>query len=385
MSEDEVAPRTTPESVDKFSIKQGELDCPLCLSLFFEPITLHCGHSFCRMCIGRALDAKRCCPECRQPTSVDPYTHSTNILISRLCETYNRQEYMQKRKEAKEQQRIKTTKRYIFLSETEQFPCVKTDLHIYEQRYRVMVNNALSRDKKFVIATVGPEQQIASDVACEVAIDKVRQLPDGRSLIRVTGTRVVKLSEVREDTLQFGLVCGNVRPLTDTRLARKMEQIEQGSKLAHDQTDELWELPSIDDIPEATEDADDQAELLLQKKKICMKRVAAFCSEIGVSLEDMQLIYGNIPSGISEFAYWVAGSLPQRYETNNSTAKIRVLQGRVLRSFDVNEHLDLATQICVECLNSAMMRAYYQKVVVGFVTTVAILYQYKNGLFSGWW
>lgn len=304
---------------------------------------------------------------------------------------------MAKRKEAQHLRRSRTTKRYIFLSETEQFPSVKTDLHIYEQRYRVMVNNALSRDKKFVIATVGAGDQITSDVACEVSIEKVRQLPDGRSLIRVNGTRVVKLTDVHEDQAQFGLVCGNVAPLTDTRLAMKIEEAEKrasappqqleleapssegGIVLSNGMVCSVAEFEALMDQEEAPRG------LLVQKKKICMKRVANFCSEIGVSMEDMQLIYGNIPSDTKHFAFWVAGSLPQRYETNNSTDKIRDLQGRILRSFDVHEQTDLATQICIECHNSAMMRAYYQKVVVGFVFGTAVLYQYKNGLFSGWW
>eukprot|EP01126_Amoeba_proteus_P035750 TRINITY_DN3610_c0_g1_i1.p1 TRINITY_DN3610_c0_g1~~TRINITY_DN3610_c0_g1_i1.p1 ORF type:complete len:349 (+),score=35.11 TRINITY_DN3610_c0_g1_i1:200-1246(+) len=36
-----------------------ELTCPLCMELFFEPVTLHCGHTFCLECIGRALDTQK--------------------------------------------------------------------------------------------------------------------------------------------------------------------------------------------------------------------------------------------------------------------------------------------------------------------------------------
>ncbi|XP_063786702.1 E3 ubiquitin/ISG15 ligase TRIM25-like isoform X2 [Pseudophryne corroboree] len=47
-----------------------ELDCSICLSIYTDPVTLRCGHSFCRVCIDRVLDTQEeagayTCPECR--------------------------------------------------------------------------------------------------------------------------------------------------------------------------------------------------------------------------------------------------------------------------------------------------------------------------------
>ncbi|XP_063785186.1 E3 ubiquitin/ISG15 ligase TRIM25-like isoform X1 [Pseudophryne corroboree] len=47
-----------------------ELDCSICLSIYTDPVTLRCGHNFCRVCIDRALDTQEgagayTCPECR--------------------------------------------------------------------------------------------------------------------------------------------------------------------------------------------------------------------------------------------------------------------------------------------------------------------------------
>ncbi|XP_063791205.1 E3 ubiquitin/ISG15 ligase TRIM25-like [Pseudophryne corroboree] len=47
-----------------------ELVCSICLSIYTDPVTLRCGHNFCRVCIDRVLDAQEgcgayTCPDCR--------------------------------------------------------------------------------------------------------------------------------------------------------------------------------------------------------------------------------------------------------------------------------------------------------------------------------
>ncbi|XP_063789090.1 E3 ubiquitin/ISG15 ligase TRIM25-like [Pseudophryne corroboree] len=47
-----------------------ELSCSICLSLYTDPVSLRCGHNFCRDCIVRVLDTQEeageySCPECR--------------------------------------------------------------------------------------------------------------------------------------------------------------------------------------------------------------------------------------------------------------------------------------------------------------------------------
>ncbi|XP_075066638.1 E3 ubiquitin/ISG15 ligase TRIM25-like [Mixophyes fleayi] len=47
-----------------------ELDCSICLNIYTDPVTLRCGHNFCRVCIDCVLDTQEgsgvyICPECR--------------------------------------------------------------------------------------------------------------------------------------------------------------------------------------------------------------------------------------------------------------------------------------------------------------------------------
>ncbi|XP_067830105.1 zinc-binding protein A33-like [Heptranchias perlo] len=45
-----------------------DLNCPICLEFFTDPVSLECGHNFCRSCIAQCWDKKEInsCPECRE-------------------------------------------------------------------------------------------------------------------------------------------------------------------------------------------------------------------------------------------------------------------------------------------------------------------------------
>uniref|UniRef100_A0A6G1RRC8 E3 ubiquitin/ISG15 ligase TRIM25-like n=1 Tax=Hypotaenidia okinawae TaxID=2861861 RepID=A0A6G1RRC8_9GRUI len=50
---------------------EDELSCPICLCLYSNPVSLSCGHSFCKQCIQKALNAQQqikapySCPMCK--------------------------------------------------------------------------------------------------------------------------------------------------------------------------------------------------------------------------------------------------------------------------------------------------------------------------------
>ena len=47
------------------TVTADALECTVCLSLYVEPTTLHCGHTFCRDCIAGSLARSSHCPLCR--------------------------------------------------------------------------------------------------------------------------------------------------------------------------------------------------------------------------------------------------------------------------------------------------------------------------------
>ncbi|KAK3522790.1 hypothetical protein QTP86_034649 [Hemibagrus guttatus] len=70
-------------SVDQFSVDQ--FSCPVCLDLLKDPVTIHCGHSFCKVCINGCWDQEDqkgvySCPQCRDTFTPRPVLCRNNML-----------------------------------------------------------------------------------------------------------------------------------------------------------------------------------------------------------------------------------------------------------------------------------------------------------------
>ncbi|XP_040191704.1 probable E3 ubiquitin-protein ligase TRIML1 [Rana temporaria] len=69
-----------------------ELECSVCLNIYTDPVTLKCGHNFCRDCIGRVWDTQEgsggySCPECREESQNRPALHR-NITLRNIVENF---------------------------------------------------------------------------------------------------------------------------------------------------------------------------------------------------------------------------------------------------------------------------------------------------------
>ncbi|NWR79769.1 TRI27 protein, partial [Centropus unirufus] len=61
---------------------QSEASCSICLGFFQDPVSIHCGHNFCRACITRCwegLEAPFSCPQCRQVASQKSFRPSREL------------------------------------------------------------------------------------------------------------------------------------------------------------------------------------------------------------------------------------------------------------------------------------------------------------------
>ncbi|XP_076146917.1 tripartite motif-containing protein 16-like protein isoform X1 [Alosa pseudoharengus] len=64
---------------------QDQFSCPVCLELLKDPVTINCGHSFCRDCISNCWDQEEVkgvysCPQCRQTFTPRPVLGRNTML-----------------------------------------------------------------------------------------------------------------------------------------------------------------------------------------------------------------------------------------------------------------------------------------------------------------
>uniref|UniRef100_A0A3Q2PEV1 Uncharacterized protein n=1 Tax=Fundulus heteroclitus TaxID=8078 RepID=A0A3Q2PEV1_FUNHE len=64
--------RTTPRQ---------DLACSVCLTIFTDPVTLPCGHSFCRQCITKVLNMEQHCPQCRTAVALEATSLATSLIL----------------------------------------------------------------------------------------------------------------------------------------------------------------------------------------------------------------------------------------------------------------------------------------------------------------
>ncbi|XP_068833495.1 tripartite motif-containing protein 64-like [Capricornis sumatraensis] len=71
---------------DTLQVFQRELTCSICMNCFLDPVTIDCGHSFCRPCLSLCWEegqTPRSCPECRGLSERPDF--KTNIALKRLA------------------------------------------------------------------------------------------------------------------------------------------------------------------------------------------------------------------------------------------------------------------------------------------------------------
>ncbi|KAL1763481.1 tripartite motif-containing protein 43-like, partial [Sigmodon hispidus] len=103
---------------------QEELECFICLSSLTDPVTISCGHSFCRACLHLSWEDSQPpvnCPMCKEPSQQKDFR--TNIVLKKLV-SIARQESLRKVLSSEEQKCVthRETRR-IFCAEKRIYLC----------------------------------------------------------------------------------------------------------------------------------------------------------------------------------------------------------------------------------------------------------------------
>ncbi|MBN3297346.1 LON peptidase N-terminal domain and RING finger protein 1 [Amia ocellicauda] len=169
----------------------SEFECPLCIRLFFVPVTTPCGHTFCKNCIERSLDHNLRCPLCKQQLheylKSRKYNH-TFLIESIMTRLFPLQLAERKQvHEAEIAELSNLTKNIPIFVCTVAYPGVPCPLHIFEPRYRLMMRRCMEiGTKKFGMCTYEHGKGFA-DYGCILEILGLDLLPDGRSYVDTVG------------------------------------------------------------------------------------------------------------------------------------------------------------------------------------------------------
>jgi ATP-dependent Lon protease len=138
------------------------------------------------------------------------------------------------------------------LPEVVLFPAIPLPLHIFEFRYRIMMNTILESDRRFGVVMFDPIQGKVASVGCCAEIIQHQCLPDDRlKMITLGQQRFRVLEAVREKPYLVGLVewIEDVAPQQDLRpLATEVEGLLRDVvRLSSKLMDQSIKLP--EDIP----------------------------------------------------------------------------------------------------------------------------------------
>ncbi|KAF4091463.1 hypothetical protein AMELA_G00037200 [Ameiurus melas] len=176
--------QTSPLTVSDF-------ECPLCIRLFYDPVTTPCGHTFCKNCIERSLDHNLRCPLCKQ--ALQEYfknrKYNPTVLLQEIITRLFPQQLAERKlvHDAEMAELSNLTKDIPIFVCTVACPGIPCPLHVFEPRYRLMMRRCIETGtKKFGMCSYEHGKGFA-DFGCMLEIVDQNVLPDGRSYVETVG------------------------------------------------------------------------------------------------------------------------------------------------------------------------------------------------------
>ncbi|XP_036396835.1 LON peptidase N-terminal domain and RING finger protein 2-like [Megalops cyprinoides] len=175
-----------PELLDS-----GDMECSLCMRLFYEPVTTPCGHTFCLKCLERCLDHNPTCPLCKENLSeyIATRGYTKTHLMEEVLQRYMSEELAERKKIHEEELKELSNLNQevpIFIC-TMAFPTIPCPLHVFEPRYRLMIRRSMETGTKQFGMCITDELKGFADYGCMLEVRDVKFFPDGRSVVDTIG------------------------------------------------------------------------------------------------------------------------------------------------------------------------------------------------------
>jgi Lon protease-like protein len=257
------------------SAAMSALQCSLCLSLLCEPISIACGHTFCRVCLVESLRRhKKSCPSCRAVCHVAAETAAENIIIKNLAILFDSDTYQTRLEEVRLEKENWTALYPIFYYNSVMFPGSSLSLHLFEPRYRQMIARIVNTTQAFAyVPNFSSYNARHGEVALVAKLQDVNMLPDGRCFLEAT------LLSRHQIVDHF---------------------VEEGTQGLH-----YCRLIPYKDNPIAAEDQEIVQHLFTQGRQL-----AEYVSEEPGVRRKIEERYGLAPSDIEGFSLWLTAITP---------------------------------------------------------------------------
>ncbi|XP_036404071.1 LON peptidase N-terminal domain and RING finger protein 3-like [Megalops cyprinoides] len=171
----------------------ADLECSLCMRLFYEPVTTPCGHTFCLKCLERSLDHNSKCPLCKEDLSeyLAQRRYCKTFLMEDLIAIYLPDELVDRQKMNEEEiaELSNLNKNVPIFVCTMAFPTVPCPLHIFEPCYRLMIRRCMETGTKQFGMCLSNSINGFADYGCMLEIRSVEFFADGRSVVDTIGKR----------------------------------------------------------------------------------------------------------------------------------------------------------------------------------------------------
>ncbi|KAJ8001058.1 hypothetical protein DPEC_G00187230 [Dallia pectoralis] len=205
----------------------NDLECSLCMRLFYEPVTTPCGHTFCKCCLERCLDHTPQCPLCKE--SLKEYLAARKYVVTAVLDgvikQYLSKEHLERHKAHLEeaQELSDLTKNVPVFVCTMAYPTVPCPLHVFEPRYRLMLRRCMEVGTRQFGMCISDPQKGFEDYGCMLIIRSVHFLPDGRSVVDTIGGKRFK---VLKRGMRDGYATADIEYLEDARVVDGQELTE---------------------------------------------------------------------------------------------------------------------------------------------------------------
>nr|XP_046262201.1 LON peptidase N-terminal domain and RING finger protein 3-like isoform X2 [Scatophagus argus] len=179
-----------------------DLECSLCMRLFYEPVTTPCGHTFCLQCLERCLDHNPKCPLCKEELSeyLVQRQYCKTVLMEKLISKYLPSELIERQIIHQEEiaELSNLNKNVPIFVCTMAFPTVPCPLHIFEPCYRLMIRRCMETGTKCFGMCLGDNLKGFASYGCLLEIRDVKFFSDGRSVVDTIGRRRFKVIQHSE-------------------------------------------------------------------------------------------------------------------------------------------------------------------------------------------